>query len=72
MDWVKVAKALDDEWDRHRQIETMRPNDPRGERSGRLADIAAMLRDVLVAGMSPEERARMDADAAHSAGKSEP
>lgn len=59
MDWVKVAKALDDEWFRRSEAAKMRPNEADAWRQALLAQTAFMLRDCLVAGMSQEERDRL-------------
>lgn len=60
MDWIKVARALDNEWDSRRRVAEMEPNRPDASRQRLLADIAFMLRDCLVAGMSPEDREKLD------------
>lgn len=55
MDWVKVVKALEDEWWQRSQLGNQ------GNESARLTGaIAFMLRDCLIVGLSPEDRKRYD------------
>jgi len=55
MDWVKVARALDNEWWCRSRTGTLGQLDQKPL----LADIAFMLRDCLVAGMSEEDKERV-------------
>lgn len=59
MDWVKVAKALDDEWATRTQFAQNRPNDPDASRQALLGHAAFMLRDCLVAGMSEADKEKV-------------
>jgi hypothetical protein len=61
MDWVKVAKALDNEWYRRKQLVEL--GHTRGEDTGvqkLLSSMAFMLRDCLVMGMSTSELKRFN------------
>jgi hypothetical protein len=53
MDWEKVVKALDDEWDNHRSLAERRTDPDECKRHRALADIAFMLRDCLQRGLKP-------------------
>lgn len=59
MDWVKVAKALDDEWWSRSQVAKNRPEQADANQQALLAQIAFMLRDCLIAGMSPDDREKL-------------
>jgi hypothetical protein len=56
MNWIKVAQALDDEWHSKREMALNQPNSPDAERMRLLAQMAFMLRDCLVTGMSQKDR----------------
>ena len=61
MDWVKVAHQLDDEWFRRKRLsEHGRSDDPFSQRHQLLSDLASMLRDCLIVGLSKEDRDRYD------------
>lgn len=56
MDWTKVVKALDDEWHNRQQLAMRSTNQADHDRHTLLANIAFMLRDCLVVGISAEDR----------------
>jgi hypothetical protein len=51
LNWQKVEKALDDEWDRRRKLANFASTKEEHDRHALLADIAFMLRDVIAVGM---------------------
>lgn len=52
MNWANVIKALDDEWDSHRQASEMKTDQRERDRHRALADMAFMLRDCLQRGLT--------------------